>query len=185
MTFEKEPDEHTAAPLGALEAYAEMIRVLNNHGVKFVVIGGLAAIAHGSTLATNDIDITPQREVKNLVRLVAALNELGAEVKVHDGPNSEVIDQIIDDQWLRMHDVCFLRTEHGDLDIVTNPAGIEHGYESLRKNAIVLPFMRSVEAPIAALDDLIQSKRAANRPKDRAALPAIERLRDRLGGDHA
>ncbi len=173
-----EPDECAGAiPFNGSQSYAELIRVLNGHNVKFVVIGGLAAIAHGSTVATNDIDITPQREVRNLVRLVSALEDLDARVKTDDAPNAKILDQAIDDQWLRMHDVCYLRTKFGDLDVVTNPAGIERGYESLRKNAIVLPFARSVKAPVAALDDVIQSKRAADRPKDRAALASLERLR--------
>ena len=60
----------------------EILAVLDRHGVTYVLIGGYAALVHGSTLPTTDIDITPRRDRENLAKLVAALDELDARVRV-------------------------------------------------------------------------------------------------------
>ena len=55
---------------------AEILAVLNRHGVTYVLIGG------GSTLPTTDVDNTPRRDRDNLTKLVAALNELDARIRI-------------------------------------------------------------------------------------------------------
>lgn len=55
---------------------AELLSVFLRHGVKFVVIGGAAIQSHGRPYDTQDIDLTPDRDETNLLRLAAALNEL-------------------------------------------------------------------------------------------------------------
>lgn len=56
-----------------------LLHVLAEHEVSFVLIGGLAAVAHGSPLPTTDVDIAPDRTEENLDRLASALSELGAK----------------------------------------------------------------------------------------------------------
>jgi hypothetical protein len=58
-----------------------ILRVLANRDVDFVLIGGLAATAHGSPHLTYDVDITPDTHLANLTRLSAALSELGARIR--------------------------------------------------------------------------------------------------------
>jgi hypothetical protein len=60
----------------------EILAVLDRHGVAYVLIGGYAALLHGSTLPTTDLDITPRRDRDNLTKLVAALDELDACIRV-------------------------------------------------------------------------------------------------------
>ncbi len=55
----------------------EICAVLVEEGVEFVVLGGFAAIVHGSPLPTEDIDILPSRSDENLERLARALNRMG------------------------------------------------------------------------------------------------------------
>ena len=62
----------------------EILAVLDRHDVTYVLIGGYAALLHGSTLPTTDIDITPRRDRDNLAKLVAALGELDARIRVSD-----------------------------------------------------------------------------------------------------
>lgn len=70
---------------------AAMLRVLRDHGVRFVVIGGLAAIYHGAAHVTFDLDVTPQRSEDNLRRLSDVLRELGAGIRAEfaDGIRSK------------------------------------------------------------------------------------------------
>lgn len=56
----------------------KILATLAAHGVDFVVIGGLAAVAHGSRRMTRDIDIVVMHDAENLARLEAALGELDA-----------------------------------------------------------------------------------------------------------
>ena len=61
---------------------AEILRVLSNHGVAFVVVGHAAAILHGSPTVTDDIDVTPAQDIDNAERLYEALASIHA---VHRG----------------------------------------------------------------------------------------------------
>jgi hypothetical protein len=55
--------------------------VLLRHQVRFVVIGGIAAISHGYPLPTEDVDVTPSRDRENVERLARALQELDARLR--------------------------------------------------------------------------------------------------------
>ena len=65
------------------------------------------------------------------------------------------------------------------MDVVLNPAGAA-GYEDIRRDAVRVRLPRGLEIWVASLDRVIESKRATGRPKDRAVLPELERLRDGL-----
>ena len=70
------------SPLQAEEIFA----CLDRHAVRYVLIGGLAAVLHGSPLTTVDVDICPERGPDNLTRLAAALDELDAKIRTPDSP---------------------------------------------------------------------------------------------------
>jgi Nucleotidyl transferase of unknown function (DUF2204) len=53
--------------------YSELLRVLQEAGVRFIVIGGVAAIGHGSARFTQDVDVVYERSPENLRKIVAAL----------------------------------------------------------------------------------------------------------------
>jgi hypothetical protein len=153
-----------------------ILEVLRRHGVRFVMIGGLAAVVHGAAHVTNDIDITPEQTRDNLARLSAALRELAAEVRASGEGHS--FDQDADS--LAEAKVWNLSTPHGDLDITFEPAGT-FGYDDLKRDAItVLVFGAKVD--VASLADVIRSKEAAGREKDRVALPVLRRLLEEGGG---
>jgi hypothetical protein len=144
-----------------------LIAALARHSVNFIVIGAVAAIAQGSPLPTEDLDITPEREPENLERLASALQELGAKLRI---PRGEGVDFPIDAEFLGRMDVWTLTTDLGDLDIAFVPAGTR-GYPDLIGDAAEV----DLGAPVlvASLRDVIRSKEAANRPKDQAQLPAL------------
>lgn len=161
MTFE---------PLRILEA-------LNQEKVRYVLIGGMAAVVHGSTLPTADVDVVPARDHDNLERLARALHRLDAKLRTEDEPVTAPLDA----PFLRnMPLMLNLVTEFGDLDLTFHPAGPHHGHDGWRDGATLIDLGEHVEVMVAALDDIIASKRAANRPKDMAALPYLESLRDQL-----
>jgi hypothetical protein len=158
-------DDHVAAICAALAA----------HEVAFVVIGGVAARLHDTGHATVDIDLCPARDPQNLQRLSAALKEMGARLRVEGDPHG--VDFNAHPDLLASMTTMTLITRHGPLDLCFTPAGFPEGYDHLVVSAVHVKVL-DVNVPVAALEDVVQSKRAAGRPKDVVALPALEaRLR--------
>jgi hypothetical protein len=74
-----------------------------------------------------------------------------------------------------------LITEFGELDLTFTPSGELGGFDEWKAHAMIVDISEGLAVAVAALDDVIASKRAANRPKDQMALPYLESLRDQLG----
>jgi len=154
----------------------EIFATLDRHGVRYVLIGGLAAVLHGSAHVTTDVDVVPEEAVRNLERLSSALKELDARIRVAGEPDGVPFDHTAES--LARVRVWNLQTSKGDLDIAFQPSGTR-GYDDLRRD-VVLMRVRGVDVPVASLADVIRSKEAAGRERDRAVLPGLRELLDRL-----
>ncbi len=153
----------------------KIIRVLDKHGVRFVLIGALAARLYGFPRLTADADITPVDDAGNLARLAKALRELKARVYTESIP--EGLDFDCSAVMLARATMWNLVTSAGRIDIAFKPAGTA-GYDDLMKEAVEFEAF-GVRFFAASLDDIIRSKSAAGRPKDRedvALLRAMRRL---------
>lgn len=148
-----------------------MCEVLIDRGVEFVIIGGMAARLHDTGHATIDVDICPSTLDANLSNLVDALKELGARLRIEGDPGGVPFDPHPD--LLRQMATMTLITEHGPLDLCFTPAGFPGGYDSLSEHASII-VLGAVGLPVASLQDVVASKRAAGRPKDIVALPPLE-----------
>jgi len=154
----------------------QLLAVLNKHGVRYVVVGGFAALAHGSPLPTNDVDVTPERSTANLAALSDALSELGARIRVAGIPDGLVFRH--NARSLADVTVLNLTTRLGELDLVMQPAG-GRDYYALADHGLLVG-LHGVPVTLASLDDVIHSKEAAGREKDRLALPVLRALQRRL-----
>jgi hypothetical protein len=152
-----------------------ILRRMHAHGVRFVLIGGLAAKVHGSPTLTVDIDVCPARDRDNLERLAAVLGELGARLR--GAPPDLPFHP--DRRTLERTEILTLRTDHGDLDVIIRPQGVD-GYDELVANASDTELAADLRVPVASLDDLIRMKRASGRPKDRIELEVLGALRDEI-----
>jgi hypothetical protein len=153
-----------------------IFRVLAEHKVDYVLIGGLAAVVHGSPAMTNDADIVPRRDSSNLMNLAEALRSLEARLRVVDSPEGVAFDPhpaLLDSMAM-----LNMTTRCGDLDLTFTPAGLSD-YDALAA-ASVLFELAGLPVKVAALSDIIRSKEAANRPKDRATLPILHALADEI-----
>lgn len=139
----------------------ELLQTLDRHGVDFIVIGGIAGWAHGSSYPTYDLDIVYARDAANLERLAAALVEIGVALR---GAPAD-LPFIPDARTLENGANFTFDTEWGSFDILADAAGMRT-YEVMRADAR-LDTIEGVEVRIVSLDDLIAMKRAANRPKDK------------------
>ena len=152
--------------------------ILNEEGVDYVVVGGFAAVVRGSSLPTRDIDIVPSRSSENLDRLGRALRRMGAQIRTDGDPVAAPLDGPF---LANMSLMLNLVTDFGEMDLTFVPAGSAGGYDGWRLGATEEEVSDGLTVVIASLDDVIDSKRAANRPKDQMALPYLESLRDEIG----
>ncbi len=151
-----------------------VLRTLNDHRVRFVLIGGYAGALRGSPVITGDVDICYARDNENLHRLAAALQVLDAHLR---GAPPDVPFQL-DATTLRAGDHFTFTTTAGSLDCLGTPAGTQ-GFEDLDA-AATDEDLDGLVVRVAALDDLIRMKRAAGRPKDLIEVEWLSALRDEL-----
>jgi hypothetical protein len=155
----------------------QLLRVLERHEVVYVVIGAQAAVIHGVPVVTADLDITPSRDAVNLERLTDALRELQPRLRTADGPEGVAFP--VDAGMLAGADTWNLSTSLGDLDLAFSPAGTA-GYDDLRRNATSVELGSGLIVRVASLADVIRSKEAAGREKDRAQLPMLRRTLEEI-----
>lgn len=159
----------------------ELLRTLRHHGVEFVLIGGIAARLRGAPLLTEDVDITPDETDRNLIRLASALSDLDARLRTATDPDG--IQFPLEPELLKTARSWTFTTRLGDLDVMFVPDGTA-GYRDLSRDAdtLIVSEDREVTVAVAALADVIRSKEAAGREKDRAALPLLRRTLEESEG---
>ncbi|MGA1835582.1 hypothetical protein VD659_01495 [Herbiconiux sp. 11R-BC] len=152
--------------------FEKILATLSRHEVRYVLIGGLAAIASGSPFPTEDVDVTPERSAENLDRLSRALDELEARVYTSTEPLGVPFGH--DGASLGRSEVWNLATSFGRLDISFHPDGTT-GFPDLARDAFDVS-VQGVVVRVASLADVIRSKQAANRPKDQRVLPTLREI---------
>lgn len=148
-----------------------LLEVLVRHQVRHVVIGGWAAVVHGSPLPTRDVDVVPDVDQDNLQRLSAALTDLDAKVRNGD---KEPLPFAHDATSLAGSVFWNLTTRFGDLGISLRPSGTD-GFADLDRDAEDVD-LGGLVICVASLQDIVRSKEAAGRDKDRRALPVLREL---------
>ncbi len=143
---------------------AKLAEVFDKHNVKYLFIGKGGAILYGYPGTTQDIDIFPKRSEENCKSLVKALRELGFS-----------IDNALKEAISAGKDFIQIRGGPFPLDIVFAPDGIESFDEAQKRGKLI-----DGRFPCASIDDIIESKRAAKRQRDKEELPRLEAFRDEL-----
>lgn len=151
-----------------------VIRLLGRNRVRYVLIGGLAAVAHGAPLVTQDIDLCYARDGDDLERLTAALREVHACLRGADRD----LPFRLDAKTLHAGYTFTLSTDVGWIDLLGTPAGTA-GYEDLARTADTFELFGH-RVLVASVDDIIRMKRAAGRPKDVLALEELAALREEI-----
>ena len=149
-----------------------LLRLLAEGNVEFILVGGLAATAHGSARFTQDVDVVYRRTPENIARLARALASVSPYLRgAPPGlPFRWDADTIA-------HGLNFtLVTALGDIDLLGEITG-GGAYEQLQPHSIKIAAL-GIECLCLDLDMLIQVKRAAGRPKDLEAIAELEALRE-------
>ena len=139
----------------------ELGRILNRHDVRYLFFGKSGAILLGFSDTTQDVDLYVEKEPENCEKLVAALLELG--FRLTDQEQEEI---------KRGKDFVQLRNGPFDVDLIFAPDGIERFADAWKRRLERHGF------PVASIDDIVRSKQAANRQRDRESLPRLQSFRE-------
>lgn len=150
-----------------------ILRALAASEVRFILVGGAAAIAHGSARLTQDVDVVYARDPANLARLAGALAP--ARPYLRGAPPGLPFSW--DERTLRSGLNFTLQTSLGALDLLGEIAG-GGGYEQLLPHSSEISVF-GITCRLLDLEKLIEVKRAAGRPKDLEAIAELEVIRDR------
>jgi predicted nucleotidyltransferase len=146
-----------------LPDFLQILRVLTDHGVDFILVGGLCAVLHGAPINTTDVDIVHSRQPDNPERLVAALESLDAHYRMQTkriAPTASL---------LASAGHHLLDTSAGPLDALGTIAD-DLGYEQLRPFTAPVLIEIGLTIHLLQLEKLIELKEKAGRPKDQAVL---------------
>ncbi|MFN7949842.1 MAG: hypothetical protein U0Z53_31125 [Blastocatellia bacterium] len=148
------------------------LALLKNYEVDFIVVGGVAVVAHGADYLTHDLDVCYSRGSDNIERLVAALKSVNARLR--GAPAG--LPFILDARTIRQGLNFTFDTDIGPLDLLGEVAGVG-GYKEAREGSITAELF-GFQVSILSLDKLIAAKRAAGRSKDLMALPELEAIQE-------
>ncbi len=149
-----------------------LLSALSEGGVRFILVGGMAGIAHGAARVTFDVDCVYDRDPENLARLAKALQGLSPTLR--GAPPG--LPFVLDEATLRAGMNFTIDTTGGPLNLLGEIAG-GGTYESLRSESIELSLFGQ-PCLVVSLGALIRLKRAAGRPKDLEAIAELEALHD-------
>ncbi|HEX2476522.1 MAG TPA: hypothetical protein VHK01_17345 [Lacipirellulaceae bacterium] len=149
--------------MGAIEyRQAEEIRdAFSRHGVRYLFLGKSGAILLGFPDTTQDADLFLDRTPENGRSAVAALRQLGFDLTAEHAAQIE-----------RGKDFVQLKNGPFDIDLIFAPDGIELFDDAWQRHVDVEGF------PVCHIDDIIASKEATGRVKDRESLPRLKAFRD-------
>ena len=153
-------------------ALADILVTLSKHEVRYIAVGGIAAVLRGAPINTRDVDIVYDRAEDNISRLLEALADLDAYFR--DDPRNLRPNE----SHLRSTGHKLLRTRFGMFDVLGT---IEEatGYAELLPHSSPLEVM-GVPVLVLSVERLIEVKRKLSRPKDRLMLLQLEALQDEL-----
>lgn len=134
-----------------LNRLLDVFASFQRHKVRYIIIGGIAAVLHGVPRATFDVDILIESSLENAQQLLDALMEANFATAT-----------LIDADELLAHEITIFR-DRVRIDVQTSTPGIK--FEDAWQNKVAMTY-QGQEFYVAAKDDLIASKRAAGRDKD-------------------
>jgi len=149
---------------------------LIRHRIEFVVVGGFAAVAHGVTQLTQDIDICCRMTPDNLMRLQDALSDLHP---VHRMPPERPSLRLTPETAAEFRNL-YLETDWGQLDCLGEILSVG-GYDAVRAQSVEIE-LPGGSCRILAIDALVRAKQALGRDKDRETILQLRAIQERTRG---
>jgi hypothetical protein len=174
---------HTPAPCASLrpsaarwrigvDDFESLLKQLSRGRVLYVVVGGFAAMAHGISLLTQDVDICCPFTSGNLLRLQDSLTRMHPVHRMTPGK----VPLVLTKENARTLKNLYLETTLGQIDCISEVAGVGGWKEVLKKSIRVK--LSWGHCRILNIDGLIESKLAMNRPRDREAVKQLRAIKE-------
>jgi hypothetical protein len=151
----------------------QLLKILLNHKLDFLIIGGFAAVVHGSSHVTKDLDITMLITPENVEKLRQALKELDPRHRMNPSHRPSFLEQPKNLDGLQN---IYLETTAGILDVVTLDKDIGT-FGDLKKRALTVNLF-GFDCLVLSLDDLIRIKEKMSRPKDLIVLDELRAIKN-------
>jgi hypothetical protein len=147
----------------------KQLLLLAEYGVECVIVGGMAATLHGSTLPTRDLYVCYNRAPANLTKLITAFWAVNARLR-----GAPAVPFILDEETLLRGLNFTFQTDIGDIDLLGEVAGVGT-YAQASENSDVMELF-GFRFQVLPLPKLIAAKRAAGHTKDLLAIPELEAI---------
>ena len=156
---------------------ADILFLLAKHNVDFVVVGGYAVAAYGSSLVTQDIDICCDFSTDNLMRLQKALAESHPVHRM----TPKRLPLILTPEKCKGLRNLYLDTDNGSLDCLGSVLGVGD-FDAVKQHSMTIE-MEGYQCRLIRLDALIDAKKAMGRPRDLAAVTELEAIKEKVEND--
>lgn len=157
-----------------MDSILQLLRRLQEEQVDFVLIGGLAAALHGSSIITQDLDICLRFTKENTVKLVNVLKDMEPKYRMTPQRKAMPLDPVELERFKNL----YLATTAGQLDIRSEVDGLGN-FEDVKKQSIELQ-VNNLPLKMLTIDAIIQSKSVLKRDKDRRSIAELMRLKQEL-----
>lgn len=157
-----------------MDPLIQILKRLNEQGVDFILIGGMAAIVHGSPVVTNDIDVCVSFSPENIPKILAALLPINSRIRSH--PKKMLLSDVIGN--LNNIKNLYLSTDLGNIDLLGELPGV-CSFEELRNRTVMLEIAPDLSCKVLDIDTLIAAKRVAARMKDKLTIQHLEAIKKR------
>lgn len=151
-----------------------LLKILNENNLDFVIVGGFAAIVHGASQVTKDLDICVALSESDVKQLRVALEKLHPKHRM----TPQKLSFLEHPQQISSLKNLYLQTDLGIIDILGQITGVGD-FAKVAQNAITIELM-GFPCKVISLDDLIQAKKAMGSPKDLQTVAELEIIRNHL-----
>lgn len=149
-----------------------LLKILLSNKLDFLIIGGFAAVVHGSSHVTKDLDISMLMTTQNIDKLRIALKDLEPRHRMNPSHKPSFLEEPKSLVGLKN---IYLETQAGILDIVSLDESLG-SFEDLKSRALTVSLF-GFDCQVLSLDDLIRIKETMTRPKDRIVLEELKELK--------
>ena len=161
-----------------LQDVEAILRALNDANVRYLIVGGLAVVAHGYVRATVDIDIVLNLQRDNVIRAMAALNAIGYQPLV-PVDSAHFADEKTRDHWVKNKHMIVFQMRHSDADSTRLDIFVEEPFDFAEEfSKAKWDNVAGIDCPILRLEQLLRMKRDSRRPQDLADVAELQLIRE-------
>jgi len=147
--------------------FKDMLKILLEENVKFILVGGIAVILYGHVRGTKDLDLWVYANAQNAPLLIKALARFGAPMQDISASDFELEGTVFQ-----------IGTAPIRIDIITRIAGLN--FEEAMHNVNIME-IDGLQVPVLSIEDLIKNKKASGRLQDLADARVLEKILNKRG----